>query len=274
MDINRIADYYGQAPIIFGDIFKETLPSGTSGAERETASEYSGLVFMLEGKARFSMNQTPYEIEPWIVLHAGPSMALSKEAIGDAACSFIVVHYWMPSEEIANYPLYNDHFLVRMGTSARAVELVSDLLKNYQLPGGIAALKTKILFINLIQEMILSAKRQFQDTDSEIIEQAVSYLCSHYAESLTIEEVAKKFGFNQRRFTYLFERETGMSPMNYLTDLRMRRSKEMLRSYTCPVAQIAEWVGYADSFYFSRIFKKYTGMSPSEYREKTKTNSR
>ncbi len=69
-----------------------------------------------------------------------------------------------------------------------------------------------------------------------------------------------------------FERHTGMSPICYLTECRIYRSKELPRTCGCPIAQVAECVRYTDSFYFNRLFKKQTGLSPIEFREKVREN--
>lgn len=268
ISINRLIDYYGNAPVMFGDAFKQTLQPGTRGAERMTAAGYSGLVFLLEGKARFIFNGTAYEIEPGIVLHAGPDMLLSKEATGDHACTYIIVHYYIPADTGREASLQRDHFRFGLSSCKRSLELAQDLLACYETPGDMAALRTKVLFVKLIYEMIVSAKRKFQDRDSETIGQAVEYINDHYAEKISVEQLAAQFGYDQRRFTYLFERDVGMRPMNYVTDLRIRRSREMLKSSACPVSHVAEWVGYSDSFYFSRQFKKYMGMSPTEFRKR------
>ena len=83
---------------------------------------------------------------------------------------------------------------------------------------------------------------------------------------LSVSKIAEEFGVERRRFAYLFEQHTGMNPSNYLTEYRIRRSKELLKYDDSPVAEIAECVGYVDCFYFSRVFKKCTGMSPTAYR--------
>lgn len=58
-----------------------------------------------------------------------------------------------------------------------------------------------------------------------------------------------------------------MSPIHYLIECRIIKAKELLGSPGCSVKQVAECVGYTDSLYFSKAFKKYTGVSPSEYRK-------
>ena len=66
----------------------------------------------------------------------------------------------------------------------------------------------------------------------------------------------------------MFKRVTGVNYTQYLTDCRMERAKELLLADNAQVQEIAESLGYSQGHYFSKIFKQYTGLSPSEYMRK------
>ena len=65
-----------------------------------------------------------------------------------------------------------------------------------------------------------------------------------------------------------FRQRTGMTPQRYLTDIRLNQAKELLAASSLNVGEIAAVVGYENALYFSRIFRKYVGVSPREYRER------
>ncbi len=92
------------------------------------------------------------------------------------------------------------------------------------------------------------------------------YLQEHYNESVSIEGLAEKWRVSSRYIRKYFEQKIGMSCMEYITVMRMNRAKELLWESTKSITEVALETGYGTSQYFSRIFKKEVGMTPSEYR--------
>lgn len=96
---------------------------------------------------------------------------------------------------------------------------------------------------------------------------AKQYIYDNYNKNLTLEGVSNHIGFNPTYFSAFFKKETGKNFSEYLTELRMKNAKLCLISSDRDIADIAEEVGYGDIKYFSKLFKKVTGLSPSEYRK-------
>lgn len=99
------------------------------------------------------------------------------------------------------------------------------------------------------------------------ITDAKRFIQQHYQEALRLEDVSSAIGFNATYFSAMFKKETGQNFMDYLTELRMNKAKELLCSDENAVQDVAEQVGYRDLKYFSRLFKKTTGISPSDYKK-------
>ncbi|AIQ31578.1 hypothetical protein P40081_28110 [Paenibacillus sp. FSL P4-0081] len=93
-----------------------------------------------------------------------------------------------------------------------------------------------------------------------------SYIDEHYREELTIPLLANMFSVNGNYVSQLFKRETGRTFTEYLTNLRIGYACELLMNSDLTISEIAEKSGYSDYFYFSRLFKRIKGMSPSAYR--------
>lgn len=111
----------------------------------------------------------------------------------------------------------------------------------------------------------LSEEKSLRETRP--ITEAKRYIRQHYQETLRLEDVSSAVGFNATYFSVLFKKETGQNFMDYLTELRINKSKELLCSDALSVQDVAEQVGYRDLKYFSRLFKKTTGVSPSDYKK-------
>lgn len=91
------------------------------------------------------------------------------------------------------------------------------------------------------------------------------YIDHHYHEALTIKQLARMANICPKYFVDLFKKSFGQSTIDYLTYVRINYAKRYLAESDELIRDIAQKVGYKDEFYFSRIFKKKVGMSPSEY---------
>ncbi|MDD6484791.1 MAG: AraC family transcriptional regulator [Clostridiales bacterium] len=88
----------------------------------------------------------------------------------------------------------------------------------------------------------------------------------HYAENISIDRYAKMASLSSSRFIHAFTETIGISPKQYLLQIKFERAIELLSNTDLSVAQISELVGISDGNYFSRIFKKHTGHPPGFYR--------
>jgi AraC-like DNA-binding protein len=120
---------------------------------------------------------------------------------------------------------------------------------------------------NLMSRSVSEIAENNRFEKSEQIEQAVKLLQSRFYEPFSLSGFAKQCNMSVCWFTRIFHRRVGVSPQQYLTDVRMNKAKELLASTSYNIGEIGEIVGYQNALYFSRIFKKQTGYSPSEYKK-------
>lgn len=104
-----------------------------------------------------------------------------------------------------------------------------------------------------------------QDTTKSFVSKAIDYVKEHYADTdLGIETICGYLNVSAAYFSTVFKKETGKTFINYLTDYRMEEAVELLLTQNEKTYVIAEKVGYTDPNYFSYVFKKQFGMSPSK----------
>lgn len=113
----------------------------------------------------------------------------------------------------------------------------------------------------------ISGQHAPQDAVPKQVDQAIRWFTLNYAQPTTIEAVADSLGYHRTHFSKLFKKYTGMSPLQFLTKIRMERAKQLLRKEPLTVEQVASSVGYTDALYFSRQFKRWHGMPPSDFRK-------
>ena len=106
----------------------------------------------------------------------------------------------------------------------------------------------------------------------EVVDQTVAYLQDHYMTPVSLESCADRAGVNSYTLSKLFKSVTGVNFIDYLTELRIAKAKELLRDSEMQINLVAEAVGYQQR-YFNRIFKKHAGVTPSEYRGQAASSS-
>ncbi len=123
-----------------------------------------------------------------------------------------------------------------------------------------------------VKELLLTALR-YRDLHSPVtgnssIAKARYYLSQHFSDpNLMLQDVAGQVCMSNSRFSTVFAQETGYTFTEYLAALRISKAQELLKATDMRSSQIAQAVGYTDPHYFSYLFKKRTGQSPSEYRK-------
>lgn len=105
------------------------------------------------------------------------------------------------------------------------------------------------------------------ETHQSMIEQVEAFLHENYHRDLSLEEVAESVHLTPHYFSKLFKKQTGQTFIDYVTNLRIEKAKELLCDEQRNIKEVCYDVGYKDPNYFSRVFKKWTNLTPKEYRQ-------
>lgn len=162
------------------------------------------------------------------------------------------------------------HFRSRLKLTPADFTLIEPLINTAQaeytsnLPGG----RTMVLSCVRQLAVVLSRLYDCPAKPREIsgIADAAAFMETSYQQDIAISEVIERSHYSQRHFIRLFSAAYGMSPQRYLLDVRLRHAGTMLRDSRLPVTEVAASCGFSDPNYFSRVFRKYSGISPSEFR--------
>ncbi|KWX70611.1 response regulator transcription factor [Paenibacillus jilunlii] len=122
-----------------------------------------------------------------------------------------------------------------------------------------------IYYLNRIMESIEERK---DNKSGRTISLCKAFLEAHYMEDLSLEYVARQFFFSPAYFSSFFKQHTSMTFTEYLLRLRMDKAKALLQNGDLKISAIALSVGFRDAGYFTRVFKRETGLSPEEFRKK------
>ena len=111
-----------------------------------------------------------------------------------------------------------------------------------------------------------AAAQKSKDDQVPFIEESLRYIHTHFEEKLNLEDVAKRVYINTQYFSRVFKRATGVTFTEYLNSLRVQAACNLLATTNYPAYRIANECGFSDPSYFSRVFLRYTEMTPQKYR--------
>lgn len=138
-----------------------------------------------------------------------------------------------------------------------AAELIND--KNF------AFSSVELFFERLLQDLTNKRNR----TGDEIVRSSVQYMEENYQNyNLTVSDIATHIGFSESHLRNAFKKETGSGVIQFLSKIRMEAAKKMLANPNATASEIAVNAGFSEYAHFCRVFRKYTGLSPSEYRKR------
>ena len=150
------------------------------------------------------------------------------------------------------------------------IDLLKDLYEAYD-AGDVQQLRCSAYFLLILGELVKRTERtRLYKGESSVkhrhVRDIVTYMNNNYRLQLTVQDIATNNHISVGRMMALFSELVGMPPLAYLNRFRISAACEMLKKTRAPIGDIANAVGVEDRLYFSRLFKKYKGVSPREYR--------
>lgn len=141
--------------------------------------------------------------------------------------------------------------------------LLEELAAKSDASGPFDWLEQLSLSFKLLCEMARDTNRSELDAQNRKIKPALTYLQSNFTEDFPVEQLAQLCCLSPGRFRRVFSDCLGMTPVEYRNKLRVQKAVTLLKTGAYTVTEVAEQVGISDMKYFSKLFKRYTGVSPS-----------
>ncbi|NHN31331.1 response regulator [Paenibacillus sp. S3N08] len=151
--------------------------------------------------------------------------------------------------------------------SAEPLAELKELISHIPLCGTLEELEW-LMRDTLFEHTARSTRVTAREDELRSIHKAIDYIASRFHHDLSIDEVSEFTGLSCSHFCVLFKKESGVTFLEYVTKLRMERACSILRNTDVKVYQVAPLVGYQDAKYFTQVFRKLLGMTPSDYRSK------
>lgn len=137
----------------------------------------------------------------------------------------------------------------------------TELLNIYNLDEMKSSFMSKIFeIVSIVNKLKLNQK-------NNIINKVCEYVIQNIDRELTLKTISDKFFISKNYLSFLFKQETGENFLDYLTKIKMERAKFLLKEANYKAYEVSNILGYSETTYFSRLFKKHTGFTPTEYRK-------
>lgn len=151
----------------------------------------------------------------------------------------------------------------------RVNELIHDLTQEttQKNPGYRVMAKGLFMQLAVLLSRVYSAKPTDESLDLLRIGDAIAHIETHYAEKVTLDELARKSHLSKRHFQRVFQECLGRSPIDHLIHVRAQKAAALLRQTDRTITDIAFDCGFSDSNYFTRCFRKAMGQTPKQYRD-------
>lgn len=198
-----------------------------------------------------------------------PRTAYRYAQLGEGRVRYYWLHFtgYAAGDLIGSCRLPNARLLT-VGHSASLLAQFEGLFHDFILRDGcfIPSAASRLLAVCVELSRCIGREAAPQGAGTGRVYRALAYIHRHYDEKLTVPLLAGLEHVSPSRFRLLFREATGLSPLEYVTCLRLNHARQLLQQTDDPLAEVARAVGYSDQFYFSRVFKERTGLTPSAYR--------
>lgn len=245
------------------DCQKSIVSNNTnSGSEK---SVYASAVFINRGSIRYSFDNMAFTARETNAVLIAPGSKFTKNAVSDE-CELTCIRFTFhdSGEELLRTGM------IRLNKSTECEFNFEKccLFWKRNKPGY--QLECKIALYHILLLIYQSGFNTLSDQFNwGKIEKSLNYLWANYIyDDLSISTLAEIADLSEMQFRRIFKEVYGVTPIKALTELRIKRARDLLVRTKMPIAEVAKESGFASAFYFSKIFKEATGKTPSQYRKK------
>lgn len=229
------------------------------------------LLYVAAGKAHFFFDEQEQIVEAGNIVVYRPGEPQRYVYYVEDHPEVFWVHFtgYDATNILKFYKLLGDHHVFYTGTLPEYKWLFRRMIKELQL----CRPYYEELCASLLNDLFILIDRQMEEghksnsNTQDLVDTAVSFFNENYNQKICMDDYANSLHISSSWFIKNFRQYIGMTPSQYILSLRMTNAQSLLENTDYNVTQIASIVGYENSLYFSRVFKKELGVSPAQYRK-------
>ena len=266
-EIHKNSDEIERLPVHLLYITHSSYDPGWHSSQH--SHDFVELFYIIEGEGSFIVNNTEYQVTKNQLIIINSNVSHTEKSSNTNSMEYIALGFdgmsfnKKNSQKTESIIIYND----------KQMEIL--LLINFLL-AELENENSHVFYISQnILEMIVLKLEQYQDVEVDLsskqkinstVSEVKKYIDLNYSESLSLDDLAEISHLNKYYLSHTFKEQTGLSPIEYLNETRIKNAKILLKSTNYSVSEISSFTGFSSQSYFSQRFKKITGLSPRQYR--------
>lgn len=271
MDWDEQMQLWNQAAASIVDIRQKVLWEGQDLLAYQLPANI--FLFVVSGSAYVRVDEQKCYLKRHHLLHAGKGMEMDiLPAKHEFSCYLVFYKAVLPAST-ASLP-FGRFYHVILPEPALVHSQIRRMYEQWKQSGILAQIRMKSMLFEFVYELFSQLQASTdRGSPSDLVAYALRYIHEHYNEAVTMDQLADLLGCSSSYMYRLFKAEIGKSPNDYIISLRMEQAQRYLLTTQLNLREIALTVGYADVYYFSRLFKKQFGVSPLQSRKRGAENS-
>lgn len=230
--------------------------------------DYWELTFIDNGELATTVDEEEYRLDEMDLILYSPGQYHTQKT-GDAqSCSYLTILFDMeiPDSFLITNRVYHAHRDIHNALNNFIKVSNNDMLYDSELM--ICYLKEliiKILQYDFLSSSPVASTPMQQRFENELLNEIVMYINDSIYEQLTIEEICMKFSISRSSLQTLFKNNLNVAPKQYISDLKLKKSKLLIKESIYTISEISSMLGFTSIHYFSRKFKQQFGITPTDY---------
>lgn len=228
------------------------------------------LIYLIKGKGYYNFGNGPTEVDKGNLIVYKPGQPQLYEYFFRDETELYWLHFTgSQAEEWVKRLNFASKYVYPVGIRGDCIDLFKKI--TYEIQNK----RTYFEYVSgsYLQELLLIFARRLENLESgdrnlmsDAMRAVILYMYENYNKNITVRSLADKCNLSMFRFIHKFKEATGMTPIEYLTRIRVDEARYLLSNSNLNISEVASIVGYDDPLYFSRVFKKIAGVSPRYYK--------
>lgn len=232
--------------------------------------DFIELFYIVQGEGSFIVSNEEYQVERNDLIIINPKVNHTEKSSNDKSMEYITLGFEgvsfnkKNSDNRESIIIYKDDrmeilFLIRF--------LLNELKKDDQQVFYISQNILEMIIIKMDQYQNIQAQSSVNKETNSSIYEIKQYIDLNYSDPISLNDLAQISHLNKYYLSHLFKEETGISPIQYLNETRIKNAKILLESTNYSISEVSRFTGFSSQSFFSQRFKEMTTLSPSQYRK-------